>query len=247
MSEQALTTLLPTLEAIEAADVKRPRLPVAVMHQEANDLKTYCTKAPVRAALLKVGLAQEVLDGLEIAIDASREAQSRWAVARDRSKPDSQKEREARGYDLRSDLLDACRWNLRNSRLAAAAIRRISDGEGVADLIQDLSDIAALMRANLDAFDTDQTIDAPALAEQAQQLSGEIRAGLSGSRDHEDQRDAIGLRDRAATHLQHQVSEIRDAGRYAFRKDADAVATFTSAYLRRRRASSDTSDDEETS
>ena len=234
MSEESLHALLPTLEEIEASDVTRPNIPVAIVHQEAHDLLALCEDDVVRAKLLSVGLDASYLDGLGQAIGASRHAQSRWVVARDQSKPDAQKAREAEGAELRRSALDACRWNLRRSRLALDAVSRISDGEGVADLVQDLSDLATLIRANLAAFEADTSFDASAVAEQALQLSAEIQAGLSESRDRRSQVQAIDLRDRAITHLSAHVNEVREAGRYAYRDDEAMARKFASAYNRRR-------------
>jgi hypothetical protein len=45
------------------------------------------------------------------------------------------------------------------------------------------------------------------------------------------------LRDRAYTYLDDLMSELREAGRYAFRKDRALVRRFSSRYLRRRRRS----------
>jgi hypothetical protein len=44
-----------------------------------------------------------------------RNTQSQWTVTRDRSKSAAQKEREARGDQLRRELMAAARWNLRYS------------------------------------------------------------------------------------------------------------------------------------
>lgn len=234
MSDQALDALRPTLDAIPDADVHRPELPPSVAHQEAHDLLQTVSEESVRQGLLDVGLDEALLDGLPTAIDASRQAQSKWVVVRDASKPQAQKEREARGADLRSDLVATCRWNLRDNALVQGALDQISDGGGVADLIQDLHDLAVLVRANLPAFESDQTFDAPAEAEQALALSQEIGEGLSQARTSTTQRQAVGLRDRAATHLDDVVGEIREAGRYAFRGVAEMEGRFGSAYIRRR-------------
>lgn len=50
------------------------------------------------------------------------------------------------------------------------------------------------------------------------------------------QRQAKDLRDRAFAHLDELVSDLREAGRYAFRKDPARKKHFGSAYRRRHRA-----------
>lgn len=53
--------------------------------------------------------------------------------------------------------------------------------------------------------------------------------------DHE---AAKQLRDRAYSHLAKLVADVREAGRYAFRKEPQRAAAFGSAYLRRLKARS---------
>ncbi len=235
MSAEDLQTLLPTLELLDASDVDAPSLPIAVAVQEAQDLTTAIEEPTVRAGLLAVGLPAPVLDALPGALGAAREAQARWALVRDGGKTAEQAEREARGARTRTRLARACRWNLRERSVAMATLDAITAGDGVADLIQDLLDLAALIDAQPPAFAADTTFDPIEAVAAARDLARSISAGLSEARSDQARRDAKLLRDRAYTHLDDRVSAIRAAGRYAFADQEHLRRTFVSRYLRRRR------------
>jgi hypothetical protein len=235
MANESLEALKATLMALAAEDVDEPRLPMATALQEANDLWTCASDPKVSAALGDVGIERDALARLRQAIDAAREAQSQWAVVRDGSKSEAQREREKRGERLRSDMLAASRWSLREDRVALGTLSAIAVGEGVADLIQDLNDLAELVSRKRQAFAGDTTFDAARAAEEARSLASELAAGTSSERLVGDQAAAKALRDRAYTHLDDLVAELREAGQYAFRKDARLRQQFSSPYLRRRR------------
>jgi hypothetical protein len=99
-------------------------------------------------------------------------------------------------------------------------------------------DLAALLDRHEAAFDTDDTFDALAQAEAARSAAAEITAGLSQSRTTGDHEAAKDLRDRAYSHLARQVADVREAGRYAFRKEPRRAAAFGSAYMRKAKARS---------
>jgi hypothetical protein len=235
MSQADLDALRSTLLALPAGDVDSPDLPVAVVLQEAHDLRTLCADAKVRERLVSVGLQSTALDALAIAEGALRVAQSEWVVSRDRSKDEAQKAREARGMELRAELAAAVRWNLRAERKALAVLSVIQEGEGVADLVQDLDDLAMLIVQYLPAFASDQSFDAPARAEEARTLGAEIRAGLSQTRQPGAQEASKDLRDRAFSYLDDLKTRVRESARYAYRKEPAFSARFASAYKRRLR------------
>jgi hypothetical protein len=163
-------------------------------------------------------------------------------VARDRNKPRAQAEREAAGLRLRTELLAACRWNLRTHAQARAVLDRVRAGRGTPDLVQDLSDLATLVDHHRPAFERDASFDAPTQAEAARSLATQITVGLSTARSAR-HRDQLKLtRDRAYTHLAGLVTHLREAGRYAFRNEPERAAAFASDHRRarerkRRRAS----------
>lgn len=238
MSESDLTALRDQLRALPSDAVSSPDIPMAVALQEANDLLTLLRDEAVWEKLLTVGVADGQRELLAQAIGAARAAQSHWTVARDRRKSEALQEREARAEKLRSDLLAAGRWNLRNDRVAQGTLSAIAEGDGIADLIQDLSDLAALFERRRAAFENDQSFDASARIEEARSLASELAASTSAARLDTDQAGAVDLRDRAFTHLDALVTSLREAGRYAFREQEEISRRFASRYLRRKRSRS---------
>lgn len=226
---------MPTLESIPTADVREPDLPMAIALQEAQDLRAALDADDTWDAVLAVGLDPALVVALPSAIAAARQAQSQWVVLRDRSKSRAQLDREQRGIALRRELSAACRWNLRELAEAQAVLDAIAQGEGIADLVQDLLDLATLVERHPPHFALDDTFDALAQAEAARSVASEIAEGLADDRADGNHRDAKRLRDRAFTHLDGIVTDIRAAGRYAFRDAPRRAAIFASRYLRRRR------------
>lgn len=228
----SLEKLTPQLMAIPLEQLEYSALPIHVALQEAHDLNVLVGNPEIRERLLAVGLPKAELTALPKAIDAAREAQSAWVVVRDRTKNDAQKQREQAGDELRADLVAAARWNLRKDRVAQATIDAIQEGEGVEDLVQDLVDLAALLDRNLDAFAADTTFDASERAELARSTAEAIQSGLSKARLARTQEQAKELRDRAYTYLAARVSAVREAGRYAFKREPVMGGKFGSAYAR---------------
>lgn len=235
MSGTDLDKLMPALQALPDEDIDTPDLPMAVALQEAHDVYALIAKEPVRGTLLKVGVAPEAIDNLRKAVNATRIAQSQWVVVRDNRKDEAQRAREQAGYKLRSLLVAACRWNLRSHRVAMATLQGILEGEGVDDLIQDLNDLAELVENHADAFSRDKSFEARAEIENARNLAAELEAGVSAERLGSTREQAKQIRDRAYSYLDDQVTELREAGRYAYRDDAKMRTRFYSEYLRRRR------------
>jgi hypothetical protein len=236
MSETETKALEARLMALDPDAIESPRMPIAVALQEANDLHTLLVEdASVVPALRAVGLAQEIIDALEPAVAFTRDAQSRWVVTRDQRKPEAQRAREQRGEELRAELLSAANWNLRGDRAALGTLSAIAEGEGLADLVQDLHDLAELVDRKRAAFAADKTFDASASAEEARSLASEISAGIGEAKLDGDGRQARDLRDRAFTHLAEVVEELRAAGRHAYRHEPRMRRHFTSRYLERKR------------
>jgi hypothetical protein len=240
MSDAQLEAARPLLLSIPVEDVESPAIPIAVVLQEASDLHTLLRESHVWQRLGAVGAKEADRDALQAAIGVARAAQSAWTVTRDRSKSAGQKEREERGHSLRAELLAAARWNLRTDRAAQGTLSAIAEGEGVADLIQDLHDLAELIELKRPAFAADTTFDVPARIEAARSLSSELAAGTSAERLDTNQALAVDLRNRAYTQLAGLVSALRDAGRYAFLDEPDVRKRFASPFTvsrgRRQRA-----------
>lgn len=221
------------LEAIPLERVKSPNLPMHTALGEASDLLTFCRRGRIEEALLRVGLEEGFLEVYAERLEAARETQSNWVQVRDRRKPKALIELEESAAALRSQIIAAGRWCLRGERDAQATLSSISGGDGVDDLVQDLRDLAVLLERNLPAFERDRSFDAPTRAAEARELARCLSSLVSDERSELEPSEVRLLRDRAFTHLDEIVSDVRAAGRYAFRLEPEVLPFFTSRYRRR--------------
>ena len=233
MPNPSLDALRPTLLAIPLEDVKVPHIPPKVTHQEAEALLIFVQKPDHLPLFDRLGLSPQVASAT-LALQASREAQSLWTTARDANKPEAQKAREDDGYTLRAEILAACDWNLRADEAALRVLARIREGEGVADLVADLEALALLCEQNSAAFAADQTFALAERVEQAKSLALDISQGLARFQTEISQSELLDLRNRAWTHLQAIVAELRQGGRYLFRNEPKLLSHFFSAFEQRR-------------
>ena len=132
-------------------------------------------------------------------------------------------------YEYRDDMLAAMRYAFRNDESLLAKVSRITDGYGHADMIQDLNDAAVLMRENSEiskAIGKDETF-----WEKGAQLSDEmsdLRARANGEK-YEDNHSKL-LRDQMYTLLKQAVDEVKECGKYVFRKNDERLQGYYSRY-----------------
>jgi hypothetical protein len=236
--KMSLEDLKPQLMSLPPDAVRSPSLPMATALQEAHDLYELCRRDTVNTALVAVGQGPSFVLDLAQRIDAAREAQSIWVSARDRSKSAELVALESRAAELRSTLVAAGRWNLRNQREPQATLSAIRAGEGVDDLVQDLFDLATLCEKHTDAFTSDRSFDVTARVAEARTVAQQLSESVSAERLDPEPAGVRDVRDRAFTHMDDLVSEIRTAARYAFRQEPELAKRFTSRYRRRARRSS---------
>jgi hypothetical protein len=236
MSQADLDTLSATLQSIPATEVDEPDVPVGVVLQEATTLSELVKGAGVRAKLTATGLPGSVLEALPTAIGALSTAQAQWQNVRGATKAEDLTALEERAHTLRSRVVAAARFNLRSDRKAQATIDVIVEGDGVADLTQDLVDLAELLRTKTAAFASDTTFDAAARAAECQTVAEELRLAVATGKLTTTQAAALDLRNRAFTHLDDLTAQIRASGRYAYDGDRAMTTRFSSEYLRRKRA-----------
>lgn len=230
----ALEALRMILEAIPAEEVRSPDQPMDVYLQEAEDLMAHIGQHSLSQVMVDEGLEQSTLDALPQALDAAREAQTQWTLAHDREKPDDQRRLEKRGYELRTKVAKKVRFTLRKHVSAINVLGQISEGEGVADLVQDLDDLSKLLAEQAAPLSRNKNFDSASVRSELTGLAMNIRKGLSGFRISSAMANAIDLRNRAWTHLDHLVDDVREAGRAV--SDGKVARGFGSAYERRQRA-----------
>lgn len=198
---------------------------------------------PVKNALLEAGRvlaaakrARKVLEGLptfDVAtidhlkgrIDLVESTEKAWNAARfakaERKLGDARKEGEA----VRADIMRAARFVTRHDADAQDELDHIDEGEGLADLVADLADLASFVEARAELFANLPGFDAGAAAE-ARRLAAELTAGV----DNEEAAAALDARNRALVLLEAAVAEIRAAAAFVFRNKPAKAAEFASRY-----------------
>jgi hypothetical protein len=233
IKKMSLSAIKSDLEGLKPEQIRTPNLPIATALQEASDLVRLCRAERVHTAITKVGQSPDFVGVLEQRIDAAREAQSIWVSVRDQTKSSALVKLEERAGQLRGDLLAAGRWNLREDREAQTTLSTIRGGDTVADLVQDLFDLATLYEKHRAAFETDQSFDAGARSGEAREVATQLSASISEERLGSGPAEIRDMRNRAFTYLDNLVSEVRAAARYAFRSEPDFSRRFASRYRRR--------------
>lgn len=229
MSKTHYEQVLPQLEAMDANRVKQPNMPVDTFLQEASDLENWMQDDLPK--LTAVGLSQATIDALPVRIGALRYAQSEWTKQRN-TKEEATRQWEAQSseaLDLKNELEHAFRFAFRKHPDLLGKVQEVEAGTGHADLVQDLSDLSVLGKANEELlqsinFSTEKLDDSAAISANL----SKVLAAMNGER-LENGEDKT-LRDKAYTLLKETVDEIRDAGKYALWKDPDRVQGYKSAH-----------------
>lgn len=222
------------IEAITSKEVKTPDMPVGESIQESENLAAWCPED--QAALEKAGLAWSLVVDLPIRAGACRYAQSMWK--RDfKNKEEAEeewKERSPDAFGLRDELLHDFTYAFRKHPDKLAKVQAIREGGSRADMLQDLSDLNVLGKAEMDllaAIGFDAT-KLDAAAQLAEDLSA-VLAVANGDDTIED--NAKEMRDKAYTYMKQAVDEIRECGQYVFWRDEDRKKGYVSAYKKRMR------------
>lgn len=226
---------LDAAKKLPAEQIQTPRIPVGVYLQEAENL--YQAAHADRAQLTAAGLPDQSINILPQYAGACREAQSLWNKDLNARQAAEQKwaDQSPLGYALRDRLLHAFGYAFRADEALTKKVQAIREGYGHADMIQDLSDLAILGRANtaqlnairmnLADLDTAQNLSS-SLAELLAQANGERLS---------DNESKI-MRDRMYSLLKQTVDEIYACGRYVFWDDDKHLRMYRSAYKHRQRA-----------
>jgi len=223
---------LDTIKAIPDGEINEPSMPVDVFLQEAEDLYHWSLDDAEQLAV--VGITAEMISDLPVRAGACREAQSIWNKDY-RSQQEAQKAwaiQAPLAYAFRNDLLQSLRFAYRKDESLLSRVRAITDGNGHADMIQDLNDLAVLGRENPDpltaiGFDLSQLDLAATRADELADLLAEANG------DKADPNESKVIRDKAYAHLKVLVDEIREAGKYAFRNDKNRLKGYSSQYWKK--------------
>jgi hypothetical protein len=206
----------------KSAGAERPSLPVRVMLLEAERLRK---AAEAYAAQLKKlpGFGAEYLRDLPALIEHLAEAETSWGRARFAKTQSSRGALRKEAEGLRSAVMNAGRYLLRRDAEAQAELARIDEGEGLADLVQDLDDLADFVEAHASVFALDRRLPKKA-PERARQLAAELREVDL------DDGGSMRVRNLAASALDFVLGEVRAAARYLFADEPRILAPFLSRY-----------------
>ena len=223
---------LETIKSIPNEETLVPNLPMGAYLQECENLYQWALTDLEK--LTSIGITKAMLDDLPVRAGACREAQSIWNKDF-RSQQIAQQEwneQSPAAYDLRDALLHAMRYAYRNDAALLGRVSAIADGNGHADMIQDLNDLTVLGRQNPTQL-LAAGIDEAKLTEAAK-LSDEMAILLARANgDIAEQNESKIIRDKAYTHLKQLADEVYAAGKFLFWKDAQRIKGYTMSYWRK--------------
>lgn len=230
MSKEHFDNIKAQIEAIPETEVEAPNMPIDNFIQEAFDLYEWAKDH--KKALVQAGLEAELLDTLSDRAAALRYAQSVWNKQRN-SRKEAQKEwniKSVEAREFKSDLEADFRFAFRKDERLISKVKKIEEGHSNADMIQDLQDLAVLGSDNKDllkkiSFDLSQLEKAATLSTEL----GQLLAQVNGDRAEGNVEKV--LRDRVYVYAKKAISEIRDTGRYVFRKDKQKLKGYQLKYF----------------
>jgi len=235
MSDQKdFEKLLPVLKALNAKEVRYPDMPV---DQAVKEGEIMAAAAAEDAKLFaEVGFDAAKIDDLGAAVGALRFAQARLIAALGEMKEMAKQwaEEEPKAYALRAEILSAVAYALRDVQDAKRAIKRIREGAGHADMIQDLlalSEVGKKYSKHLQAVNFD--LNLLDTAAQKADMLGSVYAKAFVEKSTKDAKD---MRDRAFTCMRNLMGETLDAAEYVFRKNKERLDYYYSAYRSRQNA-----------
>jgi hypothetical protein len=231
-NQESYDKLIDSIRAIPESEAKEPNMPVETAAQEAEN--TYDWSILDKAALVAGGLDWTIVESLPDRAAAVRKAESNWfseRFAKGEAALKWEKESPA-AYKLRDKLVHDTLFAYRKNDEILARIQAIEEGSGHADMIQDLSDLAAIARKSPDPLKAIKNFDFNDI-DKAEQFSAEMARLLAGAKATTGTTAAKIIRDQAFTYLKQAVDEVRSVGQYVFWQKKDRLPGYSSQYFRR--------------
>ncbi|MBM4280251.1 MAG: hypothetical protein FJ137_05670 [Deltaproteobacteria bacterium] len=187
-----------------------------------RDARTIAAACRAHAdALIARGMPSHAAADLVARADALSQAQALWlADRRSGLRVESTAVLLADADALRDDVTALAGLALRKSRDGLERLASLRDGEGIAELIADLRDLAALARDAAAAFE-DINEDPGALESRLLGVSRKLEAALAADDAGQIVSSAKDLRDRLAVLVEDAIDEVRAFAAVAFRGDPD--------------------------
>lgn len=217
------------INAIPEKGLKQPNIPVDRALQESEDLFVWCQAD--KEILIKAGLDWSLVDDLPKRTGACRYIQSTWQneYRNIEAAQKEWKEKSPAAYELRNELLHHFFHAFHKNTSLYAQTRKISGGGTHSDMIQDLSDLSILGKANIELLKN--TLMDICLLDKAAETASCISELLAKSTKQKlENRTLKILRDKAYAHMKEAVDEIRRCGQYAFWKNEERKKGYVSNY-----------------
>ncbi len=214
------------IDNLAKENVKIPNRPIDVVTAYAE---TLCVEAAKdKDKLLAAGLNPNFIDEALSLSGALRYCQAVWMgdfMAKDGVQKDWRSELPD-AYLLKKELLHHFKFAFRNMDDIQQKIKRIRQGSGHVDMIQDLLELSVLAEKYPEpltkiGYDTELTTKARTVSNHMRELLAQV----NGS----DATSAVKLtRDKAFTLLINRISEICKVGKYVFWNDPDRLTVYKS-------------------
>ena len=225
---QAQRAALQALPAIFDEGIDRN---VAEIQQEARDLEATLGKLG-KEIYAKSTLSKEVGQSLEARRSALEIAEAAWTEHRNASLSKSLRAVRAEAEELKRDAIAAIRHFCEEDSSALARVEAIVLGTGLADLIDDLKKLAALLDENQKEL---TRADLPKhAADRARGLAESLSRGSADRAVDPVGAAAMSLRNRAFWWLREAMDAVRSAGRYVYRKQPKRLVSFRASSTRAR-------------
>ena len=229
MSKENYDSKIASIEAIPDNQTQEPNMPVANFVQEAED--TYEWAKDDKTALTEAGLDITLLEDIPARAGALRYAQSIWQKEYNTFEEAQKewKEKSPEAFNLHDVLIHEFFHAYHDHSDLYSKVRNIAEGGGNADMLQDMSDLAVLGKANpepLNKINLDMT-----LLDKAELISeelSEVLAKANGLRMSDNEMKII--RDKAFIYLKQAVDEVRRHGQYKFWRNPERRKGYSSRY-----------------
>lgn len=212
-------------EALEnlppSAEKARPSAPIRALLSDAREVLAIARRSGTK--LVRAGLDRRFLEELPHRIELLDRAQKAWERQRTRTEPASLQRAREDAAQLKTDMLAAGRFLLRNDAKAQRQLDQIAAGEGLEDLIEDLRALAVFWTQHEDTIAKSDLGDD--VVERAQAMASRLTLMNRGAKDRQHD-EAHVHRNRALALLDEAVHEVRAAGRYVFRDAPERLALF---------------------
>jgi len=228
MSKKDFESLKDRIEATPLAEDKAPKMPIDVYLQEATNL--YHWSKADQEKLQAVGL--KYFEEFTQRIGALSYAQSVWDNNRYRRTPSRQEwdKRSKQAKDLKNELEHAFRFAFHEKPLLLKKVKEIKKGTRDADMIQDLSDLSSLGRANLpllNAINFDES-KLDQVANEATELSFLLAKAITEEKEKSNLKT---MRDKAYIYLKELVDEVYRTGKFVFSNNDNKRKGYFSRYF----------------